>query len=123
MVKVPDGSMRILVESSARAELQNFYIEDGVSKGEVNVVKESYSESTEIDALYKLAKSKFEKCLAKGLSVTPEIISPSIDIENPARLADIIVAQLDIDINEKYSILEEYDVNRRLEIVNARFCI
>ena len=118
MVKVPDGSMRILVESSARAELQNFYIEDGVSKGEVNVVKESYSESTEIDALYKLAKSKFEKCLAKGLSVTPEIISPSIDIENPARLADIIVAQLDIDINEKYSILEEYDVNRRLEIVN-----
>lgn len=118
MVKVPDGSMRILVESTSRVLLEKFAIENGVSRGEVKIANEIIKNDSETEALYKLAKSKFEKCLAKGLNVTPEIISPSIDIENPARLADIIVAQLDIDINEKYTILEMFDVNQRLELVN-----
>ncbi len=118
MVKVPDGSMRILVESTSRVILEKFSIENGVSRGEVSIVNEIVKDDSETEALYKLAKSKFEKCLAKGLNVTPEIISPSIDIENPARLADIIVAQLDIDINEKYTILEMFDVNKRLELLN-----
>jgi ATP-dependent Lon protease len=118
MVKIPDGSMRILVESTSRVLLEKFVIENGVSRGEVKIVNEIVKNDSETEALYKLAKSKFEKCLTKGLNVTPEIISPSIDIENPARLADIIVAQLDIDINEKYTILETFDVNKRLELVN-----
>ena len=78
MVKVPDGSMRILVESTSRVLLEKFAIENGVSRGEVKIANEIIKNDSETEALYKLAKSKFEKCLAKGLNVTPEIISPSI---------------------------------------------
>ena len=119
MVRVPDGSMRILIESTKRITLEEFKVENNSSKGTVSVVEEIIPvDDNEIEALYKLAKNKFEKCLNKGLNVTPEIISPSIDIENPARLADIIVAQLDIDINDKYKILETVEVKKRLEITN-----
>lgn len=119
MVRVPDGSMRILIEATKRIVLDEFKIENNLSKGLVNILEEEIPvDDNEVEALYKLAKSKFEKCLNKGLNVTPEIISPSIDIENPARLADIIVAQLDIDINEKYKVLETIEIKDRLEITN-----
>ena len=119
MVRVPDGSMRILIEATKRIVLDEFKIENNLSKGLVTVLEEELPvDDNEVEALYKLAKSKFEKCLNKGLNVTPEIISPSIDIENPARLADIIVAQLDIDINEKYKVLETIGIKDRLEITN-----
>jgi ATP-dependent Lon protease len=119
MVRVPDGSMRILVESKKRVNLEEFRVENSSSKGIVSVVEEIMPvDDNEIEALYKLAKSKFERCLNKGLNVTPEIISPSIDIENPARLADVIVAQLDIDISDKYKVLETKEVKKRLEITN-----
>lgn len=119
MVRVPDGSMRILVESTKRVNLEEFKVENSSSKGIVSIVEEIIPvDDNEIEALYKLAKNKFERCLNKGLSVTPEIISPSIDIENPARLADIIVAQLDIDISDKYKVLETTEVKKRLEITN-----
>lgn len=119
MVRVPDGSMRILIEATKRVVLDEFKIENNSSKGVVTLLEEEIPvDDNEVEALYKLAKSKFEKCLNKGLNVTPEIISPSIDIENPARLADIIVAQLDIDINEKYKVLETIGIKDRLEITN-----
>ena len=119
MVRVPDGSMRILIESTKRVTLEEFKVENNSSKGVVSIIEEILPvDDNEIEALYKLAKSKFEKCLNKGLNVTPEIISPSIDIENPARLSDIIVAQLDIDISDKYKVLETIDVKKRLEITN-----
>ena len=117
MVRIPDGSMRILIESTKRVTLEEFKVENNSSKGVVSIIEEILPvDDNEIEALYKLAKSKFEKCLNKGLNVTPEIISPSIDIENPARLSDIIVAQLDIDISDKYKVLETIDVKKRLEI-------
>lgn len=119
MVRFPDGSLRILVEAIERVELEEFKIENKVSKGIVSVKEEDNKrEEQEVEALYKLAKNKFEKCLSKGLNVTPEIISPSIDVENPARLSDIIIAQLDIEIEEKYEALKELNIKKRLELTN-----
>ncbi len=119
MVRFPDGTLRVLIESFERIELEEFRIENNMSKGLVRVLKEENNvNDKETEALYKLAKNKFEKCLSKGLNVNPEIISPTIDIENPARLSDIIIAQLDIDIEEKYKALEELNIKKRLELTN-----
>jgi len=119
MIRFPDGTLRILVEASARVKLENFRIENNESKADVILLQEYGGEKDkEMEALYKIGKSKFEKCLNKGLSVTPEIISPSIDIEDPARFSDIVVAQLDIDITDKYLALQELDVKKRITLVN-----
>lgn len=118
MVRFPDGTLRILVEASKRIKLERFDIENGISYGDVTILEEVYEKDKELDALYKITKSKFENCLGKGLNVTPEVISPTIDIENPARLSDIVIAQLDIDITEKYIGLQEINIKNRLKLTS-----
>lgn len=119
MVRFPDGTLRILVEAIKRIELKEFEIDEKtkMSKGEVIVLNEiGNKEDKEEAALYKIVKNKFETCLSRGLTVTPEIISPTIDVELPGRLADIITAQLDINLEEKYNALKELNVKKRLEL-------
>ncbi|BDU49740.1 endopeptidase La [Haliovirga abyssi] len=121
MVRFPDGTLRILVEAIKRIELKDFKIDEKtkMSKGEVVVLNEignQKDKDKEEEALYKIVKNKFETCLSRGLTVTPEIISPTIDVELPGRLSDIITAQLDINLEEKYNALKELDVKKRLEL-------
>ena len=119
MVRFPDGNVRILLEAVDRISLDEFRIENGASSGDVTRLDEiDHSYEKEQAALYKIVKKKFEQALVKGLTITPEIISPEVDVEQPARLSDIIVAQLDIELYEKYNVLKELDVERRLEFVN-----
>lgn len=119
MIRFPDGTLRILVEASTRIKLDKFKIENNLSRADISFLQEENNEKDqEMEALYKIGKSKFEKCLNKGLSVSPEIISPNIDIEDPARFSDIVVAQLDIDIVDKYEALRETDIKKRMKIVN-----
>ncbi len=118
MIRFPDGTLRILVEAAQRVKLEKFRIENGISKADVTLMQEETEKGQEMEALYKIGKSKFEECLNKGLNVTPEIISPSIDIEDPGRFSDVVVAQLDVEIKEKYLALEELNVKKRMHMVN-----
>ncbi|NLK63413.1 MAG: hypothetical protein GX287_08200, partial [Fusobacteria bacterium] len=119
MLRFPDGTLRILVEASKRVKLVDFNIENTTSRAEIEFLDEVNNiNDREMEALYKIGKSRFEKCLSKGLTVTPEIISPNIDIEDSGRFSDVVAAQLDIDIEDKYLALGEIDVKKRLETVN-----
>lgn len=119
MLRFPDGTLRILVEASTRVKLVDFNIENTTSRAEIEFLDEVNNiNDREMEALYKIGKSRFEKCLSKGLTVTPEIISPNIDIEDSGRFSDVVAAQLDIDIEDKYLALGEIDVKKRLETVN-----
>ncbi|MGM0507950.1 MAG: endopeptidase La [Fusobacteriota bacterium] len=123
MARDSKGFMKILIKSYRRVKLEDLYLKKNISMGEVSYISEKgYKKGSEnyneIEALYKLGKEKFEKCLEEGLKVTPEIIDPSINIENPARLVDIIIAQLDLSISKKFNILQEMDIKKRLELAN-----
>lgn len=115
MLKLPNGTIRVLVEGVVRAEIAEFLVNDEYYEVHVRELPEQETSDPEIDALMRTVLNQFEHYINLSKKVTPETLAAVSDIDEPGRLADVICSHLSLKIKDKQEILETVDVRLRLE--------
>jgi ATP-dependent Lon protease len=115
MIKLPDGTVKVLVEGKSRAEVQSFEEEQDYFLVSLRVIDEQEEMTVEIEALIRSIRTAFESYIKLNKKVPPEMLSTVQGITEPARLADTIVAHLNLKIEDKQRILEVTSPRERLE--------
>ncbi|UUZ84382.1 endopeptidase La [Paenibacillus sp. P26] len=115
MLKLPNGTIRVLVEGVVRAEIAEFLVNEEFYEVNVKELPEQETSDPEIDALMRTVLNQFEHYINLSKKVTPETLVAVSDIDEPGRLADVICSHLSLKIKDKQEILETVDVRERLE--------
>ncbi len=120
LLKLPDGTVKVLVEGQHRAEVHSFEedVEDFFAANVGTLEAEALGER-ESSVLVRSILSQFEQYTKLNNKVPPEIISSLAGIEAPSRLADTIAAHMSLKVEEKQSLLEMMDIRARLERLMA----
>lgn len=115
MLKLPNGTIRVLVEGMERAEIIEYVDNDEFYEVIAQERPEEETSDPEVGALMRTLLNQFEHYINLSKKVTPETLAAVSDIEEPGRLADVITSHLALKIKEKQEILETIDVRQRLE--------
>ncbi|MEE3197525.1 MAG: endopeptidase La [Pseudomonadota bacterium] len=115
MLKLPDGTVKVLVEGKQRVHLSDIEIENHFSaKIEILSDAEIYDER-EMDVLTRSVVSNFEQYVKLNKKIPPEMLTPLSGIDQPGRLADTVAAHMALKIEDKQKVLEIKNVRVRLE--------
>ncbi len=118
LLKLPDGTIKVLVEGIARAEITNFVERDGVPAAYVRVLESVMTrEPREIEVISRTLASLFEQFVKINRKIPPELLTTLAGIDEAGRLADTIAAHLSIRLQDKQRVLETADVADRLEML------
>lgn len=115
LLRLPDGTVKVLVEGKRRVRIKNFVNNEGHFVVVCESIDEEVSNPTEASALVRSVKGTFETYVKLNKRIPPEILMRVSSIENPGELADIIVAQLNLKLEDKQAVLEILDPTKRLE--------
>jgi ATP-dependent Lon protease len=115
MLKLPDGTVKVLVEGIQRARTTK--IEDGEEHfvGDVTPVPPEADTTPEIEALRRAVTQQFDQYVKLPTKIPPEILTSIAGIDDPGRLADTIAAHLPLKLEAKQSVLDLFEVSKRLE--------
>ena len=116
-LKLPDGTVKALVEGKHRIHINKFLQKDGFFTVEVSPVVEKIKQETEANALKRMVYSSFENYVKLNKQVPPEVLARVYTIENFSELADNIASQLNLKLEDKQAILEAFDPGKRLKMV------
>ncbi len=119
LLKLPDGTVKVLVEGEARAKIEKYVRTDDYFEAEAVYVEEGESDEAELEALARSVVAQFESYVKLNKRVPPEVIVSISQIDDYAKLADTVASHLNIKINEKQELLEIAGVAERLERVYA----
>ncbi|MCI0763611.1 endopeptidase La [Bacillus sp. TL12] len=114
MLKLPNGTLRVLVEGLHRAEIVEFIEEEDVVKVSIQTVTEEEEGTLEEKALMRTLLEHFEQYIKVSKKVSNETFATVVDVEEPSRLADLISSHLPIKTKQKQEILEILSVKERL---------
>ncbi len=117
MLKLPNGTFRILVEGIVRGKIEKYLTTDEFFSVEINTFKDSEEKDLEDEALMRTALDLFEQYLKMSKKISAEAFATVQDIDEPGRLADIITSYLPLKLKEKQEILETIDIKKRLSRV------
>ncbi|OOC58321.1 endopeptidase La [Paenibacillus ihbetae] len=115
MLKLPNGTIRVLVEGMERAEIIQYTDQADYYEVIARELPEEENNDPEVSALMRTVLSQFENYINLSKKVTPETLAAVSDIDEPGRLADVITSHLSLKIKDKQEILETIDVRKRLE--------
>ncbi|KZZ58321.1 endopeptidase La [Oleiphilus sp. HI0125] len=118
MLKLPDGTVKVLVEGEKRVVVDAINEEEFVS-AQIHDLVENIPEGVELQALASALVSEFEKFAKVSKKVPNEVVSTLSSIEEPLRLIDTIATHLEMKISDKQEVLEESDVVQRVEFLLA----
>jgi ATP-dependent Lon protease len=119
LLKLPDGTVKVLVEGRARAGISRFTDQADYYEAEIAYVAEDGVGSPEAEALSRAVVEQFENYVKLNKKVPPEALAAIPQIDNPGELADRIASHLSVKIAEKQQLLEVFNVVKRLEKVYA----
>src|SRR4051812_32482117 len=119
LLKLPDGTVRVLVEGAKRARLVNLEPRDGYTVAEVEEVDEEDAEGPEAQALMRSVVEQFENYAKLNKRLPAETGIQLGEIEDPSALADAVASNLSIKVADKQAILGELAPARRMEMVFA----
>jgi len=119
MLKLPDGTVKVLIEGKKRAQIARFVNHPDFFMVEVDEASEVVERNTEIEALTREVHTTFENYVKLKKKIPPEMVMSVSSIDDPGRLADTIVAHLGIKIEERQNLLETFNAAERLEKVLA----
>ncbi|MGB8001249.1 MAG: endopeptidase La [Anaerobacillus sp.] len=114
MLKLPNGTIRVLVEGLQRGKIVDFKDTEEFYEVEIEQIDENADMNVEEEALMRTALDLFEQYIKVSKKVTAETFASVSDIEQPGRLADIIASHLSLKIRQKQEILETYSSEERL---------
>src|SRR6266436_6036157 len=115
--RLPDGTVKVLVEGKKRARVMRYLSNAEYFLVEAEALEEVCNKSTEVEALIRSVNATFETYVKLNKKVPPEMIMSVSSIDEPARLADTIVAHLGIKLEDKQTLLETTNPAERLEKV------
>jgi len=122
LLKLPDGTVKVLVEGGERARVEAFSEEAGYFGAELTVLDsvDEEEDAREIEVLTRSVLAQFEQYVKLNKKVPPEILASLTSIDDPGRLADTVAAHLSVKIGQKQTILEIESRRERLEHMFAR---
>ena len=115
LLKLPDGTVKVLVEGAARAQVDQLIVEDHFSALATILTEEEQYDEREVDVLVRAIIAQFEQYVKLNKKVPPEILTSLAGIDHPGRLADTVAAHMALKLSEKQRVLEIRDIKERLE--------
>lgn len=118
LLKLPDGTIKVLVEGNTRVRVSAIREVDGALSGEAVAIEDGGQEATrETEAVARSLLSLFEQYVKTNRKLPPELLQTLSGIDEPGRLADTASAHLGVRLGEKQRLLETLDVDKRLELL------
>ena len=117
LLKLPDGTVKVLVEGGKRAKISGFTDNDQFFQAYAEVLDERDGDQQELEALSRSVVSQFEQYIKLNKKIPPEVLVSINQIEDAAKLADTVASHLALKIAEKQELLEVDVVSERLERV------
>ncbi len=115
LLKLPDGTVKVLVEGRSRAEIREFTTRADFYEADVAVLEEPVDDAVELEALARSVVSDFENYVKLNKKISPDVVNATSQIDDFSKLADTVAAHLSIKIAEKQDMLETLSVKSRLE--------
>ncbi|MFA1822523.1 endopeptidase La [Virgibacillus oceani] len=115
MLKLPNGTLRVLVEGLDRGEIALFTEEKDEFMVDIQKLEDVHGEENEEEALMRSLLKQFEQYVKISRKITNETFATVSDIDEPGRLADIITSHLSLKVKDKQELLEIVDVKSRLQ--------
>ena len=115
LLKLPDGTVKVLVEGNARAEISGFVDNPKFFQADAELLPEVDSDPRELEALGRTVVSQFEQYVKLNKKVPPEVLVSLSQIDDPGKLADTVAAHLSLKISDKQDLLETSSLADRLE--------
>ncbi|MFG0721174.1 endopeptidase La [Pseudomonas sp. GLN_6] len=119
LLKLPDGTVKVLVEGEQRGEIERFIEVDGHCRAEVQLIDEVDAAEREAEVFTRSLLSQFEQYVQLGKKVPAEVLASLNGIDEPGRLVDTMAAHMVLKIEQKQEILEITDLAARVEHVLA----
>jgi len=117
LLKLPDGTVKVLVEGGQRARIQRFAENENFFQAYAETIGEQQGGHPEISALARTVVAQFEQYIKLNKKIPPEVLVSINQIEEPGKLADTVASNLTLKIPEKQALLETDTVSERLEKV------
>ncbi len=117
LLKLPDGTVKVLVEGVSRARVRKFTPREEYFEAIADIIDDVDDDPVEIEALARSVVSDFENYVKLNKKVSPEVVSSVSQIDEYSKLADTIASHLAVKISEKQDILAIFSVRERLEHV------
>ena len=115
LLKLPDGTVKVLVEGTHRAKIKKYLDNDKFFEAEAEKVEESNDDSQEQKALSRAVVTQFEQYIKLNKKIPPEVLVSVNQIDDVSKLADTIASHIAVKIQEKQELLELSSVSARLE--------
>jgi len=119
MLKLPDSTIKVLIEGSSRAVIERFVQVDPHLRVQAASLQEERAPSSELEALMRGVVTLFDRYVELDKKVPPEVNLTVRGVEEAGRLADIVAANLNIGVTDKQDVLETFQLNARLEKLTA----
>ncbi|PNG86527.1 endopeptidase La [Pseudomonas putida] len=119
LLKLPDGTVKVLVEGEQRGAVERFSEVEGHIRAEVSLIDETDTAERESEVFVRTLLSQFEQYVQLGKKVPAEVLSSLNSIDEPGRLVDTMAAHMALKIEQKQEILEIVDLTTRVEHVLA----
>jgi len=119
LLKLPDGTVKVLVEGEKRAKIVRYTRTEGYFEAEAKAPEAAAAETADLPALARSVATQFESYVKLNRRVPPEVIVSIGQIEDASQLADTVASHLNIKIGDKQQLLETIGVGERLERVYA----
>ncbi len=118
LLKLPDGTVKVLVEGQSRVAVEDFREENGMLMARSRMIEPVYNvKERELDVVSRTLISLFEQLVKQSRKLPPEVLASLSGIDDPSRVADSIAAHLSVRMADKQKVLETADVAQRLELL------
>lgn len=115
ILRLPDNTVKVLIEGKRRARILEYVDSDRMIEADVEEIIDNVESTVELEALVRSLKTTFEGYVKLNKRIPPEMLMSVNTIDDPSRLADLIVAHLNLKLEDKQEILEIQDPAKRLE--------
>jgi ATP-dependent Lon protease len=115
LLKLPDGTVKVLVEGSQRAMLERFTETEDFFKAEIKLLDSPEIDERELEVLTRSVVNQFDQYVKLNKKIPPEILTTLTGVDDAGRLADTIAAHMALKIEEKQNVLEMVNLRERLE--------
>ena len=115
MLKLPDGTVKVLVEGVQRARIERVLTDKANFEAEIELIASEEPDSNEVEAMRRTLLAQFDQYVKLNKKIPPEVLTSLSGIDGAGRLSDTIAAHLPLKLEQKQQILENFHVGRRLE--------